>query len=95
MKVQQFEEAQRGRFFIEEDGKTLAEMIYTLVKPATMTIEHTEVANILRGKNVAHDLLDNALVFARENHFKINPVCPFVKRIFNKNPGLYEDVIIS
>ena len=95
MKVQQFEDAQQGRFFIEEAGKTRAEMVYTLAKPATITIEHTEVAKDLRGKNVAHDLLDCALVYAREKHFKINPLCPFVKRVFDKNPELYYDVLIS
>jgi len=44
-------------FFVEMDGNILAEMVYTMPSPNRMIIEHTEVSDELRGKNVGDQLV--------------------------------------
>jgi uncharacterized protein len=47
-------------------------------------IEHTEVSDILRGKNIGKQLVTGAVAYARKNNLKIVPLCPFAKSVFEK-----------
>ena len=42
-------EGNQGMFFVEQDDKLLAEMVYKTADPNKMIIEHTEVSEELRG----------------------------------------------
>lgn len=42
-------EGKKGLFFVEQDDKLLAEMVYKTADPNKMIIEHTEVSEELRG----------------------------------------------
>ncbi|MGI8597915.1 MAG: GNAT family N-acetyltransferase [Chitinophagaceae bacterium] len=83
----------RGMFFIpgEEDEK-LAELIYSHQQPDTLIAEHTEVSGELRGQNIGFQLVNTLVEHARLHHFKIAPVCPFVKSVFDKKPD-FQDVL--
>ncbi len=82
----------KGMFFAEQDGKVLAEMVYTMPSPDKMIIEHTEVSDELKGKNVGNQLVHTAVEFARANNIKIIPLCPFANAVFKKKPE-YADVL--
>ena len=51
----------RGAFFIEQDGKRLAEMTYSRVNGALIIIDHTEVDPAMTGQGVGRKLLDYSL----------------------------------
>jgi len=93
MLIQHTEKGHKGSFFIEEDGKQLAEMTYSLPGDNIMIIEHTEVDDVLRGKNIGNQLLNNAVEFARSGNFKIIPLCPFANAVFKKRHEEFKDVL--
>ena len=78
----------KGMFYVEIDGNILAEMVYTMPSPTKMIIEHTEVSDELRGKNVGYQLVKTAVDFARQHNIKIIPLCPFAKSVFDKKEDL-------
>ena len=82
----------KGLFFVEVDGNILAEMVYTMAAPDKMIIEHTEVSDELRGKDVGNQLLHTAVEYARAKNIKIIPLCPFASSVFKKKPE-YADVL--
>lgn len=92
MIIQQKQKENHGIFFVEEDGDILAEMVYSLRLPDQMIIEHTEVDELLRGKNVGFQLVNHAVEFARRHNYKVVPVCPFTKSVFDKKPD-FADVL--
>ena len=55
-------------------------------------IDHTFVSQQLKGHNVARQLLETVVDFAREENKKIIPVCSFAKAEMNKNED-YKDVL--
>ena len=82
----------KGMFFVEMDGNILAEMVYSMPSPDKMIIEHTEVGEELKGKNVGNQLVHTAVEYARTKNIKIIPLCPFASSVFKKNPE-YADVL--
>ena len=78
----------KGMFYVEIDGNILAEMVYTMPSPTKMIIEHTEVSDELRGKNVGYQLVKTAVDYARQHNIKIIPLCPFAKSVFDRKAEL-------
>ena len=91
MVIQNEETSTKGTFFIEENGKRLAEMVYSKAGPGRIIVEHTEVSEALKGKNVGKQLVAAAVDHARKNNLKIIPLCPFTLSVF-KRVKEYEDV---
>lgn len=83
----------KGMFFVEQDGNILAEMVYNMPSPEKMIIEHTDVSDELRGKNVGKQLVHTAVEYARTHHIRIIPLCPFANSVFKKTPE-YRDVLV-
>ena len=75
----------KGRWFTEIDG-ALAEMTYSRASPTLIIINHTEVADALRGKGLARALVGEAVAAARAEGFTIIPLCPIAKAILEKTP---------
>jgi len=82
----------KGIFFIEIDGNILAEIVYTMPATDKLIIEHTEVIDELRGKNVGYQLVQTAVEYARSHQLKIIPLCPFANSVFKKKPE-FADVL--
>ena len=78
----------KGMFYVEIDGNILAEMVYSMASPTKMIIEHTEVSDELKGKNVGYQLVKTAVDFARQQNIKIIPLCPFAKSVFERKEEL-------
>lgn len=84
----------KGVFYVELDERILAEMVYSKPNANQMIIEHTEVSEELAGKGVGLQLVSNAVDYARTNHLKIIPLCPFAKSVFDKKAE-FRDVLFK
>lgn len=92
MKVQLNESGERGRFFIEENDKNIAFMIYRNSGAREITIDHTEVDSNRRGEGLGRDLVEAGVEYARRNKLKIVPTCPFAKKVIDDKPE-FQDVL--
>lgn len=93
MNIQQRKDGSKGAFYIEENGQQLGEMTYSMGGPSLMIIDHTEVDDVLKGKNAGLQLLNKAVEYARSNQLKIIPLCPFANAMFKKKADEYADVL--
>ena len=74
----------KGAFVYEDDGKKLAEMVYTMAAADKMIIEHTEVDESLKGQGVGKKLQSGLVDYVRANNIKVIPLCPFANATFQK-----------
>ena len=81
----------QGRFFISENGQTLAEMRIGISQQKLIAY-HTEVFDKIKGKGMGKMLLDEMVRYAREHQLKVAALCPYVNAQFNRHPELYEDI---
>ena len=79
-------------FFIERDGKRLAEMSYSVAGEKRIIIDHTDVSDELRGTGAGGRLVEAAVQWARAEKKMVIPLCPFAKSVFDKTPA-YRDVL--
>jgi predicted GNAT family acetyltransferase len=91
MLIQQEEKEHKGVFFVEVEHERLAAMTYSL-SPGIMIIEHTEVDDKLKGKNVGYQLVSQGAEWARSKNLKIIPLCPFARSVFKKKKAEFMDV---
>ena len=82
----------RGMFYVEYEDEIAAEMIYSMPAEKTMMIEHTEVDEVLRGKNIGYELVQAAVEYARNHSLKVIPTCTFAQKVFKKKPE-WKDVL--
>ncbi|MDM1487202.1 MULTISPECIES: GNAT family N-acetyltransferase [Acinetobacter] len=92
MQIQHQETQRGGEFFIERDGRHIAEITYQYQNEATIVADHTWVDNSLRGQGVARQLLDALVAFAREKQLKIVPTCSYVDVMFQREAE-FADVV--
>jgi predicted GNAT family acetyltransferase len=83
MEILNKDNGKKGSFYVEQEGKVLAEMSYLWINNK-MIIEHTDVSSVLAGKGVGKQLVQKAVEFARERDIKIMSLCPFAKSVFEK-----------
>jgi hypothetical protein len=88
MKIQQFNTEKKGSFKAMEENNIAGELVYTWAGKDKFIIEHTEVDEKYAGKSIGKKLVFEAVNFARNNHLKIIPLCPFAKALFEKLPEL-------
>jgi uncharacterized protein len=81
----------QGAFVIEEGDVRVAEMEMA-INNGNLTIYHTEVADELKGKGVANQLLSTMAAYARENKLKVIPLCPYVLAQFKRHEDQYADI---
>ena len=87
--VQREEKGHRGAFYLEREGERVAEQTFTKGPDGKIAIiDHTEVAESLRGQGIARKLTLAAVEWARASGIKIHPVCPFAKAVFDRDPAL-------
>lgn len=88
MEIIQENEEKRGLFKAITEGKEAGTMTYTWAGSNKFIIDHTEVNPDSKGKGVGQQMLMKAVEYARANHLKIMPLCPFAKSVFDKNPDI-------
>lgn len=88
MKIEHQPRDHKGSFVHKVENETLAEMTYSKAGNAMIIIDHTEVSEKLRGLGVGNKLLESLVQYARANSFKVMPLCPFAKSVFEKREDL-------
>lgn len=89
--VQREENGHRGAFYIEREGKRVAEQTFSAGPGGKVVIiDHTEVSESLRGQGVARTLTLAAVEWARKAGAKLVPVCPSAKAVFDRDPTLHD-----
>ncbi|KAB7706307.1 GNAT family N-acetyltransferase [Bacillus aerolatus] len=83
---------ENGRFFVEKNGETMAELSYVPAGAEQIEVNHTFVSDELRGQGVGGQLINEAVSYAREQNKKIVPTCSYAKAKLEKNSD-YIDVL--
>jgi uncharacterized protein len=82
-----------GRFYIGDDpAHPLAEIGWKLLPDQRIAIEHVEVSAELQGRGIGRKLVDRVVAWAREERWKVVPVCPYAESVLNGSDA-YRDVL--
>ena len=92
MEIQRKETENKGKFYIEENGKQIALLTHKKSGAGKIVIDHTEVDESLQGEGIGNDLVEAGVKFARENDLKIVATCPFAKKVIDETPE-FQDVL--
>jgi predicted GNAT family acetyltransferase len=84
------ESGPRGVFFLEREGRRVAELTYSLSGDKAL-VDHTYVEPKLRGGTIAPSLVEAAVRWARAENRKIVPLCSYVRSVFARTRA-YGDV---
>ena len=76
----------RGRYFIRLAPGFEAEMTFQKTANGSIIIDHTGVPREYEGRGIAARLVNRAVADAREQGFKITPVCSYVVAQFRRHP---------
>lgn len=82
---------QQGSFFIEKDGKQVAELDFE-IKNNILNAYHTGVRSELEGQGIAGKLFDKMVNYARENNYRVIPSCSYILAKFRRNPEGFADI---
>jgi predicted GNAT family acetyltransferase len=83
--IQQKETEGKGMFYIEKDDDIVAELTYTVGDNKIMTIDHTETEPEMEGEGLASSLVKHAVEYAREKDMKIDPLCRYAAKQFERH----------
>lgn len=92
MDIQHRDGDSKGSFYIEEGGEVKAEITFSKAGNTKIIIDHTEVSDELRGKNIGKVLVKHVVKYARKNELSVIPLCPFAKSIIENDDSL-QDVL--
>ena len=84
--------ATKGRFVIRRDGEE-AELTYSITTPTLIIADHTGVPDSFRGTGAGLALVQALVDAARQDGFKVVPLCPFVNATRRKHPD-WADVFV-
>lgn len=82
------ENDKNGFFYIEVEGRTEAKLTFVFAGEGKFILDHTEVNEGNNGKGYGKKLVMKAVEHARENGYKIIPLCPYAKSVFEKTPEI-------
>lgn len=91
MTIQHQDDGKKGSYFIRENNQLLAEMTYVW-SGEKLIIDHTFVDESLKGQGIGKLLLNKVVEFSRSKEIKIIPLCPFAKKMFEKDDSM-KDVL--
>lgn len=73
---------ERGFEVNNAEGVQVGRIVWDL-EDNIMVMNGTFIDSSLRGQNMGEQLLDAAAQYAREHHYKMKAVCPYVVKKFN------------
>lgn len=91
--IKQEDNGLKGRFAIYDNDVFAGEMTYTWAGQEKFIIDHTGVEDAFGGRGMGKKMVLSAVEFARKNNIKILPLCPFAKRVFEKEIDI-RDVLL-
>lgn len=81
------EKGDKGAYYANVEGTdTKAELTWRLRHDGARIANHTFTPPEARGHGIAARLVDALIADAREQGFKIVPTCPYVAKLFDRNP---------
>ncbi|HKK39875.1 MAG TPA: GNAT family N-acetyltransferase [Cryomorphaceae bacterium] len=78
----------KGSAYFEDDGNRVAEMTFSVASKELIIIDHTYVNENYRDQELGRLLLDVLVQKAREDDFKIMPLCPYAATQFQKDESI-------
>ena len=84
MEIRITEHGAKGSAQAIDGDITAGEMTYSIPGSDFIIIDHTEVHESFKGRNVGKQLLYKIVDMAREKNIKILPLCPFANAMFRK-----------
>lgn len=90
MEITQENGIKNGIFKAIESHTVAGEMTYVWAGENKFIIDHTEVFPEFEGKGVGKKLVIAAVDYARANNFKIMPLCPFAKAVFERTKEIQD-----
>jgi len=91
MDIRFTESGHRGAFTAHDGDVIAGKLVTSRMNASHLIIEHTEVAPSHAGTGLGKALVAAAVEWARANHQRFLPLCPFAKAIFDRTPA-YNDV---
>jgi len=86
LNVEREDGALRGRYVIRLEDGLEAEMTYGRRENGIIVVDHTFVPPSHRGRGIAEQLMTAAIADAREQGFRIVPICSYVAAQFRRHP---------
>ena len=71
----------------DENGQTLAEIVFPYRSQRTVEITHTFVSPSLRGQGIAETLVRAVADALKEKNIRVVATCPYAAKWFEKNPS--------
>lgn len=85
----------KGRYVGRVAGREgEAELTFSKTSPTLIIADHTSVPDSMRGTGMGKALAERLVADARAGGYKIIPLCPFVRSMYERNPG-WSDVMQS
>lgn len=81
-----------NKFYIGDEQSPKAELTFKQTDNHHITVDHTFVADELRGEGVAGKLVEQVVNYAREEGKTIIPECSYAKKKIESTPA-YHDVL--
>ena len=92
MEISHKNNSEQGFFLAEEGGERLGYLSFEWAGEGVFAIMHTVVEPAFQGRGIARKLLNAAVAFARENGYKIRPICPYAEKVLGRDSA-YADVL--
>ncbi len=90
IKIEREDNGRKGRFVIYDNDEFAGEMTYVWAGTSKFIIDHTGVEGNFSGRGLGKQLVMKAVEYARNNALKILPLCPFAKKVFEKEVGIQD-----
>lgn len=88
IRVEREDKGHKGRWVIYDNEVFAGEMTFTWAGNNKFIIDHTAVDEKFGGKGYGLQLVMKAVEFARAEKLQIIPLCPFAKKVFDKDKSL-------
>ncbi|HRP90814.1 MAG TPA: GNAT family N-acetyltransferase [Edaphocola sp.] len=93
IKFEIVDNGQKGSIQLLEADLLAGALTFTWAGDDKFIIDHTEVDAAFGGKGYGKLLVMEAVAFARKKQVKIIPLCPYAKRVFEKDNSI-QDVLV-
>ena len=84
-----------GRIYAENsEGQMIAEVTFPLDSEGVVAIDHTYVADELRGQGVADKLMEETYELLKTENLRAKPVCSYAVAWYKRHPEK-NDIVIA
>jgi predicted GNAT family acetyltransferase len=93
MEIQHEENAKKGEFYVDVDGKRLAKLQYFQSREGEIVVYHTEVDGSLSGQGIGKKLVAAVAEYVRKNGDKIHATCTYAHKVLSESDK-YRDLLV-